>query len=170
MAFDDLRNINQQIRDWLMLEPGKESLSLPPISKKTRAAVHLLAQAYSLSSHSIGKGKERFPILERTPLSSVIGCDEGRIRAILRSDEKDGPLPRWRTEKQEAKRRARVYGQSSSGVRIVGESAKKLGDDNIGYKLLARMGWNEGMKMGLTGGLEEPIAAKIRSKGSGLGA
>ncbi len=38
----------------------------------------------------------------------------------------------------------------------VGGEAERIGMDNIGHRLLSRMGWSEGDKIGLSGGLDIP--------------
>lgn len=79
----DAAFLNSRIRDFLLYELSSPSMALPPMSKKSRVAVHLLAEVYCLKSKSMGKGKARFPVLERTSKSTVYGVDERKIRAIL---------------------------------------------------------------------------------------
>ena len=54
----------------------------------------------------------------------------------------------------------------------VGKAAPKIGETNIGYKLLASMGWSEGRRIGLSGanGLDAPLVAKMKKTKLGLGA
>lgn len=80
---NDASTLNIQIKHFLSVDIGKKSLSLPAMSKKSRVAVHLLAELYGLKSKSLGKGKDRFPVLERTSRSAVAGVDERRVRAII---------------------------------------------------------------------------------------
>ena len=66
-----------------------------------------------------------------------------------------------------------VFG--GSGVRHregeqVGEGAERIGGENIGHKLLSRMGWAEGDRIGRSGGLNNPIVAIIKNTKTGLGA
>jgi hypothetical protein len=79
----DAAFLNNRIRDFLLYELSSPSMALPPMSKKSRVAVHLLAEVYGLKSKSLGKGKARFPLLERTSRSTVYGVDERKVRAIL---------------------------------------------------------------------------------------
>lgn len=39
---------------------------------------------------------------------------------------------------------------------LVGEGAAQIGQENIGHKLLSKMGWAAGDRIGRTGGLEAP--------------
>ena len=50
------------------------------------------------------------------------------------------------------------------------QAAPKIGQENVGFQMLASMGWAEGDRIGVTGGLEAPIAAIIKNTKLGLGA
>lgn len=80
---NDAATINKQIRQFIQYEIGMATMSLPPMSKKSRIAVHLLAEAYGLKSRSMGKGNARFPVLERTSRTTVVGVSERKIVAIV---------------------------------------------------------------------------------------
>lgn len=79
----DAAFLNSRIRDFLLYDLSSPSMALPPMSKKSRVAVHLLAETYGMKSKSLGKGKARFPVLERTSRSTIYGVDERKIKAIL---------------------------------------------------------------------------------------
>lgn len=162
----DVVTINFQIREFLLHQVGKTSLSLPPMSKKSRIAVHLLAEVYGLKSRSLGKGQARFPVLERSSKSSVFGVDERRIKAILSTAEGE---PRGAYGKGamagSSKARGKMGGlfaalsgdfKAGGGSKsrgggggpgtnkegaVVGQGADKLGEGNVGYELLKRMGF-----------------------------
>ena len=53
---------------------------------------------------------------------------------------------------------------------LVGEGAEKIGGENVGHRLLSKMGWAEGDKIGRTGGLDAPIVAIVKNTKFGLGA
>ncbi|KAM0791837.1 hypothetical protein ACM66B_004095 [Microbotryomycetes sp. NB124-2] len=188
----DAQIINVQIRQFLMHNLSETQLSLPPMSKKSRVAVHLLAEVYGLKSKSVGKGSKRFPVLERTSKSTVFGVDERKVRAIVgtargerevfggrgggvRATGKMGGLWAALSGESGGAKKGRGGGGGSGGARhsegaVVGQGADRLGEDNIGFALLKRMGWTEGQKIGAgAGGLAEPIPARIKTSKSGLG-
>lgn len=164
----DVYQINAKIRHFLMHEIGQSSIALPPMSKRSRVAVHLLAEVYHLKSRSLGKGKARFPVLERGPNSGVFGVDERRINAIVgtvageptyqttggpsrKSGGKMGKL--WLALTGDTKRSSAKSSAGRSGVAgggdsskknregaVVGQGADRLGEGNVGYELLKRMG------------------------------
>lgn len=50
------------------------------------------------------------------------------------------------------------------------QEAPKIDETNLGFKLLASMGWKEGDRIGLSGGLEIPLVAIMKKSKLGLGA
>ena len=166
----DVASINLEIREFL-LALSKTSLALPPMSKKSRVAVHLLAEVYGLQSKSLGKGSSRFPVLERGPNSKVFGVDERRIKAIIataagessssygrgasagsaKAKGKMGGL--WAALAGDLPRKSGGGGGGGAGRgggndqnknregAVVGQGADRLGEGNVGYELLKRMGF-----------------------------
>lgn len=60
---------------------------------------------------------------------------------------------------------------SQSHAKVLEDQAK-IGSDNIGHKLLSRMGWKEGEGLGAQGkGIAKPVeAGSVKSDNLGLGA
>ncbi|KAJ1956176.1 squalene synthetase-like protein [Dispira parvispora] len=53
---------------------------------------------------------------------------------------------------------------------VVGGDAQALGTENVGHKLLSKMGWKPGQSLGTTGdGIREPVKAVVRTRRAGLG-
>lgn len=50
------------------------------------------------------------------------------------------------------------------------QAAPKIGQSNVGFKMLALMGWMEGDRIGTSGGLDVPLTAVIKNTKLGLGA
>ena len=50
------------------------------------------------------------------------------------------------------------------------QAAPKLGSSNLGFRMLATMGWSEGERIGVTGGIQDPLTAIIKNTRLGLGA
>ncbi|GAA5946140.1 hypothetical protein JCM3765_000132 [Sporobolomyces pararoseus] len=190
---NDAATMNSIIREFIVYDLTGQTLDLPPMSKKSRIAVHLLAEVYGLKSKSMGSGKHRFPVLERTRKTTIVGVSERRIRAIVgtadgenelddgyafggygggkRKGGKIGAL--WKAlDGASGKKAGRGGGggtrKNNEGA-VVGQGADKLGSDNVGFALLKKMGWSEGTQIGLSGGIHEPIAARIKTGKHGLG-
>lgn len=141
-------------------------MALPPTNKETRKNVHELAIAFGLKSVSKGKGEARYTTLAKTTRSGV-RVDEAKVGKIMRRSGgagargdsfvdgggRSGPMPRHREGDE------------------VGKAAPKLTQANIGFRMLALMGWSEGTTIGLTGdSLEVPLTAIIKTTKLGLGA
>jgi hypothetical protein len=178
----DLHTVHASIKEFLMV-PDRMSLNLPPMDKKERVAVHLLAECYHLKSQSRGSGPRRFPTLTRTALSTLAGVDHNRIANVLGAAKGD---PRALFIGTSGKGRTKSLWKELSGQRgsgratpiptarnrdgdVVGAGASEIQADNIGYRLLQRMGWDESQRIGLSGGLVTPLAAVIKTGRSGLG-
>ena len=53
----------------------------------------------------------------------------------------------------------------------VGHAAPKIGETNVGFRMLAQMGWAEGERIGSSmKGIENPLTAIIKTTKAGLGA
>jgi len=147
----DLEVIESLIRKFVDDIGGKESIVLPPMDKPTRANVHELAKAFNLKSKSQGKGDGRFTTLYKTSRTGI-GIKEWKVEKLVYGLSK----------------KKRVTGHREGDE--VGKSAPKIGEGNIGFKLLQQMGWKEGDSIGVSGGLEAPIAAIMKRSKLGLGA
>lgn len=149
----DLHEIHASIQSFLM-SPNQDHLSLPPMGKKDRVAVHLLAECYYLKSQSKGSGVRRFPLLYRTAHSTLYGVDDGRVQSILRAAHGDFAMPMERGPKRKGRMNAlfRELQEPGSSSRrslqsmprnrdgdVVGQHAAQLQDDNVGFRLLAKV-------------------------------
>lgn len=149
--------------------------------------MHLLAEVYGLKSRSLGSGKNRFPVLERTSKTTVVGVSERRVRAIVGTADGEHELggfdADWGGPRGKGKYRGKVgglwkalegaSGKKSGGGRrdqlgknsegaVVGQGvrpllflspffsscsldlrhsqADRIGEDNVGFALLKKMG------------------------------
>ncbi|KAF7297523.1 hypothetical protein MIND_00986500 [Mycena indigotica] len=163
----DLTTLVQQIRRFVADLGGPANMSLPPTDKATRASVHELANAFGLKSVSKGKGMARYTTLTKTTRTGI-RVDEKKIGWICRrggargasfvnvqgADKGKGPaMPRHKDGDE------------------VGKAAPKIGESNLGFKMLASMGWSEGQRIGAAAdGLHVPLKAVIKNSKLGLGA
>ncbi|KAM5533732.1 hypothetical protein V8D89_012605 [Ganoderma adspersum] len=160
----DLVTLEQQIRRFLADIDGRDTMVLPPCDKETRKRIHDIAGAFNLKSQSKGKGDSRYTTLTKTSKSGL-GVKEGKIRAIMKKATNgtwDGPRNGdWKGKANLAKHRE---GEE------VGKGAAKIDGSNIGFKMLAAMGWSDGDRIGLSGGLDAPLTAIMKKTKLGLGA
>jgi len=171
---NDIFALERMIRVFLE-DKGMTTMTLPAMDKESRRRVHLLADCFKLNSASKGKGADRFPILTKKVRSGT-GIDQDRIAKILRASKEAGPGSNMAAFNRAYYRK----GPSGGGAKnvsghvegeVVGAKAAKIGETNVGYKMLQMMGWSEGGRIGLTeGGIVDPLTARIKRTKLGLGA
>ncbi|TFY57471.1 hypothetical protein EVJ58_g6998 [Rhodofomes roseus] len=160
----DFASLETQIRHFLADIGSKSAMALPPCDKETRKKIHDLAEAFNLKSQSKGHGVGRYTTLIKTSKSGI-GINEKKIRRITKTN-KDST---WGVPGK---------GKAKGGVSLakhregeeVGKAAPKIGQSNVGFRMLAAMGWAEGERIGLSGGLDAPLTAKMKKTKLGLGA
>ncbi|KAI0644699.1 hypothetical protein C8Q79DRAFT_973205 [Trametes meyenii] len=162
----DLVSLEQQIRRFLADIGNRSPMSLPPADKETRKQIHELAGAFNLKSQSKGKGDARYTTLIKTSRSGV-GINERKIRRILKQATNgawEGPDGSY------GKGRSKVTSLAKHREgEEVGKEAPKIGESNVGFKMLAAMGWADGDRIGLSGGLDAPLTAIMKKTKAGLG-
>jgi len=161
----DLHSLNEEIRVF-MRDLGKTTMTLPAMDKFSRKKVHEMAECYSLKSQSKGKGKARFPILIKTSRSSlemVSVRSDRKLQGILGGGRSSGgDFFKSKYGKKEKTALPGSTARSGAGTQrhkdgdAVGGGASAIGQDNIGHRLLSKMGWIEGDRIGRSGGLDVP--------------
>jgi R3H domain len=135
----DLPSLVSQIRVFLADLGGSQSMVLPPMDKESRARVHVIATCFKLKSKSAGVGSARHTTLIRTTKSGV-KVDEKKINYVL-SGRSFGPSIPF------SKAHDRRSGEGSQGIfrhrdgDVVGSKAAKIGESNVGFRLLRQMGY-----------------------------
>ncbi|KAI0088089.1 hypothetical protein BDY19DRAFT_994500 [Irpex rosettiformis] len=159
----NLSTLEQQIRRFIDKRDGPSSMSLPPCDKDTRRKIHEMAIAFNLKSFSKGKGTTRYITLTKTSYTGT-KINEKKVKRIMREDDGDWGRPGKRGKTQATSLATHREGEE------VGKTAPKIGESNVGFKLLAAMGWAEGERIGLSGGIDAPLVAKMKKTKLGLGA
>ncbi|KAI6021583.1 hypothetical protein BKA83DRAFT_4284209 [Pisolithus microcarpus] len=151
---NDISSIEANIRRFIANIDGRRSMPLLPMMKSTRKIVHELATAFNLKSDSKGHGPGRYITLVKTNRTGTI--NEGKVKAIMKR----------------ATRGSGRYVPSHREGDEVGKEAPAIGSSNVGFKMLASMGWSEGAKIGgdTSVGIEVPLTAVIKKSRLGLGA
>ncbi|KAK3062390.1 squalene synthetase-like protein, partial [Teratosphaeriaceae sp. CCFEE 6253] len=151
---------------------------------KERAELHGIAGALGLKSKSVGSGNKRFPVLTKT--RGTVGYEEGMLRRVVFSANK-GFLKNGARKGKKGGAGGGPGGGAGSGFRarggggfdktgtglrngeVVGGSARELGRENFGHRLMEKMGWQAGTALGKDGeGLLVPVAQVMRSGKAGL--
>lgn len=157
-----LEEVDAEIR-YFLEDKGRTSLPLPPMDKESRKRVHMLAECYNLKSKSKGKGAARFPYVPKAskPDSSVLiklsrsGLqNENKVQALLAaSTASGGAFYKALYSRKKGGGGGGGGGSAAAGFargtggstraregELVGEGAEKIGQDNVGHRLLSMMG------------------------------
>ncbi|KAF9234308.1 hypothetical protein BU15DRAFT_52788 [Melanogaster broomeanus] len=145
---------------------GKSSMALPAMDKASWKNVHELAAAFGLSSRSKGNGVRRYMALMKTTKTGIV--KEGKVRAIMKRF--GNPFDRAYDRKNGGDSKGQLPRHREGDE--VGKEAPKIGESNIGFRMLASMGWLEGDRIGgnASVGIEAPVTAIIKNSELGLGA
>ncbi|KAK0448358.1 uncharacterized protein EV420DRAFT_1567546 [Desarmillaria tabescens] len=160
----DMTTLVQQIRRFIADIDGTQTMSLPPTDKATRKKVHELALAFNLKSLSKGKGDARYTTLTKTTRTGT-KIDEAKVSRIAR---RGGDFGNEFVNKK-GKGKGKLMPRHKDGDEV-GKEAPRIGESNIGFRMLASMGWSEGDHIGISGGLKDPVTAVIKTTKLGLGA
>ncbi|KAE9396212.1 hypothetical protein BT96DRAFT_1021482 [Gymnopus androsaceus JB14] len=164
----DITTLVQQIRRFIDDVGGPKTMSLPPAKRQTRKDVHELANAFGLKSQSRGKGDSRYTTLTKTTMTGV-RVNQKKVAKIVRrggGGELVGGSDIWKKHAERSKGMPRHKEGDE-----VGKAAPKINEMNIGFKMLASMGWTDGDPIGSSvGGLQNPLTAVIKHTKLGLGA
>ncbi|KAK0445434.1 hypothetical protein EV421DRAFT_1796547 [Armillaria borealis] len=163
----DVTTLVQQIRRFIANIDGPQSMSLPPADKRTRKNVHELAVAFNLKSVSKGNGDARYTTLTKTTMSGI-NINEAKISKITRRGGTFGG-EEFVNKKGKGKGKGNLIPRHKEGDEV-GKEAPRIGESNIGFRMLASMGWSEGDHIGISGGLKDPVTAVIKTTKLGLGA
>ncbi|TGO18745.1 hypothetical protein BTUL_0008g01300 [Botrytis tulipae] len=176
MSIDDVK---EEIKEFL--KGDNTTLSLPAMDKADRKFVHEIANAFKLKSKSAGLGNKRYPILYRTPRTTVYG---ERAYEAAASKLSRRFLPRndvgGRRTGATSKRGGRTGGGGFGGGfgaasyrdgDVVGASAPELGVENKGRAMLEKMGWSAGTALGALDnkGILQPVSHVVKTTKAGLG-
>ncbi|KAF8840896.1 hypothetical protein BDN67DRAFT_902575 [Paxillus ammoniavirescens] len=168
-AIVDMASVEAQIRRFVANIGGAQSMALPPMDSASRKKVHQLAEALNLKSKSKGGGVGRYTTLIKTTRTGT-RINEDKVNALRKRFGKTFDRAYDRKEGKGGKEKEKVPRHRDGDV--VGKAAPKIGQDNVGFKLLASMGWSEGGLIGGTAsvGIEAPLTARIKNSKLGLGA
>jgi hypothetical protein len=152
-AIVDMVTLEKEIRRFISDTSGKINMALPPMNKASRKEVHELANSFNLKSQSKGKGKGRYTTLIKS--TNMRAVDERKVKRVMKKHGgRFDTMPRHKDGDE------------------VGKAAPKIGQSNVGFKMLASMGWAEGDRIGgdASTGLDAPLTAIIKNTKLGLGA
>lgn len=155
------------------------SVPFAPMNRCQRLQFHNLCNCYGLRTKSFGSGAARFPSVYKTTSSVLIPMatlastleflSSATIETLKQSLVSPNPMDpvNKATPNIKSGNRAEIY---VIGVgNVVGQFAPPIDDNNLGSKILQKMGWSGG-GLGATGqGIENPIEVVFKNNKRGLG-
>ncbi len=169
--------INDDVEDYLEMDP------MPPLPRKF---LHELAHMYGLKSKSTGQGRDRHCVLYKSEHSGLSRNPKAVKQYIERADKAitwmdktvtkgkkftEASVPKSVKESRSGKDAGGKRSDTKPAVgTVIGSNAKPISSDNVGNKLLQKLGWKPGEGLGSTSdGIVQPVTAVVRGKRTGLG-
>ncbi|KAJ3160229.1 hypothetical protein HDU86_001065 [Geranomyces michiganensis] len=174
--------VNRQMRTFVLNlgSDRADSITLVAMPSGVRKLVKAMAMRYHLLLRTNGKGRHKVTLLIRTQRSEVpedwnrvveavvADCD-GKISGNMRSagsfDSGGRKPPRKKPGAPDQAARPALGS-------VVGGGSAPVGQGNVGFSMLQKMGWKEGEALGVEGSGASilPVEVLIRGKRTGLGA
>ena len=141
--------------------------------KSARKTVHEAAFALHLTSKSRGKDDNRYITISKTTRTSIFLGNRNLIAYQL-SQPNPGFSTRGHTKGSKKARKLVGGGRGDLKLRdgeMVGGHAPEIASDNLGRRMLEKMGYRAGMALGAEGnkGIVAPIIAVVKTSRAGLG-
>lgn len=156
------------------LQANLYSQPFPPLGHAERKYVHELAHAVGLKSRSIGKGDSRHPVLYKTiaslnPIDDVSNLHSKQFRKFRCDYARKQQFDKGPNKVQQKRASNRVAVGYREGE-IVGAAAPELAAENIGNKLIRKLGWTPGEGLGALNnkGILQPVTHVVKNSRSGL--
>jgi len=196
MGTISFRQYNREIKAFIN-DDIEDSLEFDPMPPLPRKFLHELAHQYGLKSKSAGQGRDRHCVLYKTERSclprnvkalgklvdradqAVLWMDKSVTKgkkftqASVPSDVKEGRVRPGKKGKKSKDSNSELAPSAKPAIgTVIGKNAKPISEDNIGNKLLQKLGWKPGQALGheaSSNGILLPVEAVVRGKRTGLG-
>lgn len=191
------RQLNREIKTFIN-DDVEDELEMDPMPPLPRKFLHELAHMYGLKSKSSGQGRNRHCVLYKTERSSLPRNVNSVKQLIDRADKavmwmdksvskgkkftaasvpahvKENRIPPGKGKSRKSGKKSSDSSQEPStkpaAGSVVGQHARPIAEDNVGNKLLQKLGWKPGQGLGsASDGIVLPIDAVVRGKRQGIG-
>lgn len=170
---DNFSQFNRDIKLFLK-DIEEDTFETAPAPPEIRRFIHLLGNLYRIKTFSVGKGLDKRTILQKTDQAGLAF----NTRQVEKVVEQGNKALKWYSGEPKTKGNGTsLKSKSSSNVKsskpidgsIVGGGAQPINEDNIGNKMLQKMGWNPGTGLGReSSGITNHIPAIVKTKRTGL--
>lgn len=158
------------------LEDSKRNaLTFPPLDPHGNKVLMKFAYLFNMKSRKFGQGKQQHIVSVKTKRTFHTLPDFHSIAMLCKQrpifNRIDQKRPRVEIEAEESKssRRGKPSKAHVKEGDIVGADAPEIASDNIGRRLLEKLGWKAGQGLGSDNrGIPEPVIAKVKKTKLGL--
>lgn len=165
-------NIKSEFDDFLN-RLDKDTLVFPPLDAHGNKTISKFAGHYFMKTNKRGRGKLMHILVQKT--KKTTNCHPNYV--IIDNLTKQRPLflradvikPKDDFQRTERLKLPKGKFHAKEGD-IVGQDAPVIGDDNIGRRMLEKLGWTQGEGLGVHGnkGISEPVFATVKNSKIGL--
>ncbi|SJM85623.1 related to protein SQS1 [Zygosaccharomyces bailii] len=153
------------------LETKKDRLTFPPLDPHGNNVILKICHNFNLKGYKEGSGKNSHVVAQKTKRTERYLPNYDMVSRLLKQRpvffRMDVDRPGKNTTERVNSSKAKFHTKEGE---IVGQDAPKIGKDNIGRKMLEKLGWSNGEGLGAMGnkGISEPLMAKVKKSKSGL--
>ncbi|XDT31827.1 G-patch domain [Nakaseomyces glabratus] len=166
----------QNIRDEfeLFLTRNKDRMSFPPLDPHGNKVITKFATCYNIKSSKVGKGNHTHIMVEKVKKTKWSRPNYNMVLQLTRQRPVfmriDVRRPKEDAIKENSGRRGPTAKFHVKEGEVVGENAPEIGQDNIGRRMLEKLGWSSGEGLGAHGnkGISIPVMARVKKSKSGL--
>lgn len=169
-----VKEIRNEFETFLQ-DPKRNSMTFPPMDPHGIKTLMKFAYLYNMKSRKFGQGLKAHAVIIKNKRTFRSLPDYHNIGLLLRQrpvfNRIDQKRPRSEVEAENAKssRRGKPSKAHVKEGDIVGAHAPEIASDNIGRRLLVKMGWSTGQGLGADNrGIPEPVVAKVKKTKLGI--
>ncbi|GAV50437.1 hypothetical protein ZYGR_0U02930 [Zygosaccharomyces rouxii] len=164
-----IQNIKDECEFFLLKE--RDRLSFPPLDPHGNNVVLKMSHHFNLKGYREGSGKGTHVVAQKTRATERYSPDYNRVHQLLRQRPVfyriDVNRPGKTTTERFKTQKAKFHANEGE---VVGQDAPAIGSDNVGRRMLEKLGWSNGEGLGARGnkGIAEPLMARVKKSKSGL--
>ncbi|ODQ81653.1 hypothetical protein BABINDRAFT_18462, partial [Babjeviella inositovora NRRL Y-12698] len=167
-----ITDIKEEFEAFLQ-DQSRNALTFPPLDSHGNKTLGKLAHNYNMKHRALGEGLKRHIVVVKNKRTFHSLPDYGSIGYIIKQRPIYHRVDVKRLKEEVLKEDKKKLAPSKANVNegdIVGAHAPAIGKENIGRRLLEKLGWIHGEGLGALGnqGINEPVMAVVKKTKTGL--
>ncbi|GME92702.1 unnamed protein product [Ambrosiozyma monospora] len=166
----------------LWKDSSRKNVRFPPLDPHGITTLRKLAKCYNMNHRKVGKSPKCYTDIIKTAKTNLVKPKYSTIDKIMKGrpifkrtdigelDKREKLLLKDKRKKSRGEKASKLNKWNYAEGDVVGANATAIGQNNIGHKLLLKMGWVKGEALGPEGnkGIVEPIEAKVKKTKLGI--